>query len=176
MPGLFACAIGPRVASSQLDMRVAACIECVDREGHPRRRLADEQPIREESHGSSFIRQASRPCRCGVPPLPRRRRSRRRAVDAEVSLACTSIVPEGARHDLRRRRDAVASASREATDGKFQIQVFAGRRDRAGPAGGRRGAARHRRDVPHRVLLLLGQGPDLRLRHGGPVRPQRAPA
>ena len=29
------------------------------------------------------------------------------------------------------------------------------RRDRAGPAGARRGAERHRRDVPHRLLLLL---------------------
>ena len=47
------------------------------------------------------------------------------------------------------------------------------RRDRAGPAGGRRRAERHRRDVPDGVLLLFRQGPDLRVRHGGAVRAQQ---
>ena len=50
------------------------------------------------------------------------------------------------------------------------------RRDRAGPAGRRRGAERHRRDGPHRFVLLRRQGPDLRVRHRDSVRPQRAPA
>ena len=39
------------------------------------------------------------------------------------------------------------------------------RRDRARPCRRRRRAERHRRDVPHRVLLLLRQGSDLRVRH-----------
>ena len=40
-------------------------------------------------------------------------------------------------------------------------------RERFGESGGRQ-----RRDMPHRELLLLGQGPDLRLRHRGALRPQ----
>ena len=48
-----------------------------------------------------------------------------------------------------------------------------GRRDRARPAGARRRAERHGRDGQHRALLLLGQGPDIHLRHRAAVRAQR---
>ena len=44
--------------------------------------------------------------------------------------------------------------------------------DRAGPLRSRRGVERQRRSLPHRLLLLLGQGSDLRLRHRGAVRAQ----
>ena len=69
-----------------------------------------------------------------------------------------------------------AKAVAEATDNKFQIQVFAAGEIVPGLQAARRGAERHRRDVPHRVLLLLRQGSDLRVRHRGAVRPQRAHA
>ena len=42
------------------------------------------------------------------------------------------------------------------------------RRDRARPAGRRRGAERHRRVRPHGALLLRRQGSDVRVRHGDP--------
>ena len=68
------------------------------------------------------------------------------------------------------------SASPRLTDNKFQIRVFAGRRNRARPAGRRCRAERDGRVRPHRVLLLRRQGSDLRLRHGGAVRAEHAPA
>ena len=49
-----------------------------------------------------------------------------------------------------------------------------GGRDRADAAGGRGGRHRHRRDDAHLLVLLLGQGSDLRARHGDPVRAERA--
>ena len=71
--------------------------------------------------------------------------------------------------------EMMAKVVAEATDNKFQIQTFRRRRNRAGPAGARRRAERHRRDGPHRVVLLLRQGPDLHLRLGGAVRTEHAP-
>ena len=50
------------------------------------------------------------------------------------------------------------------------------RRDRAGPAGARCRAERHRRDGSYRRHLLRRQGSDLRVRHRRPVRHQLAPA
>ncbi len=44
------------------------------------------------------------------------------------------------------------------------------RRDRAGPAGAGRGQQRHGRGLPHRLLLLRRQGPDLRAGLRDPVR------
>ena len=44
---------------------------------------------------------------------------------------------------------------------------FRRRRNRTRPAGRRRGAEWHRRNRPHRLVLLFRQGPDLRLRHLG---------
>ena len=49
------------------------------------------------------------------------------------------------------------------------------RRNRSGPAGARRRAERHRRDGPHRVLLLFRQGSDFHLRLVGAVRAEHAP-
>ncbi len=71
--------------------------------------------------------------------------------------------------------ETMAKAVSDATDGKFQIQVFAGGEIVPRPAGRRRGAERHRRMRPHRFVLLFRQGPDLRVRHLGRVRPERAP-
>ena len=52
---------------------------------------------------------------------------------------------------------------------------FCRRRNRAGAAGPRCRAERHRRDGTYGLLLLLRQGSDLCVRHGGAVRPQPAP-
>ncbi len=68
--------------------------------------------------------------------------------------------------------EMMAKVVGEATDNKFQIQTFAGRRNRSGPAGARRRAERHRRDRAHRLLLLFRQGSDLHLRLVGAVRTQ----
>ena len=69
--------------------------------------------------------------------------------------------------------ETMCKAVAEATDNKFQIQIVRAGEIVPGLPGRRRGAERHRRDRPHRVLLLLRQGPDLRLRHLGAVRPER---
>ena len=61
--------------------------------------------------------------------------------------------------------EVFAKAVAEATDNKFQIQVFAAGEIVPGLQAARRGDQRHGRDVPHRVLLLRRQGPDLRVRH-----------
>ena len=82
----------------------------------------------------------------------------------ELKWRMTSSFPKSL-DTLYGAAEVFAKAVAEATDNKFQIQVFAGRRNRAGPAGGRRGAARHSRNVPYRVLLLFRQGSDLCVRH-----------
>ncbi len=88
----------------------------------------------------------------------RRRRSRSRA---EGAVAADLGLPALARHHLRRGRDL-----RRACEGDDRRQLrdrgVPGRRDRADAAGRRGGRHRHRRDGAHLLLLLLGQGPDLR--------------
>jgi TRAP-type mannitol/chloroaromatic compound transport system substrate-binding protein len=64
-----------------------------------------------------------------------------------------------------------AKSVAESTDNKFQIQVFAGRRDRARPAGADAVTSGTVEMCQH-GLLLLGQGPDVCLRHGRSVRAQ----
>ena len=64
----------------------------------------------------------------------------------------------------------------EATDNKFQIQVFPAGEIAPGAGGRQRGGPRLDRDVPDGELLLLGQGPRLRLRHRRALRPQCPPA
>ena len=59
---------------------------------------------------------------------------------------------------------------------QVQHQGVRGRRDRRRPAGDGCGAERHRGVRPYRRVLLLRQGPDLRVRHEHPVRPQFAAA
>jgi Mrp family chromosome partitioning ATPase len=72
--------------------------------------------------------------------------------------------------------EVMAKMVSDLTDGKFQIQVFAAGEIVPGLQALRCRDQRHRRDVPHRVLLLCRQGSDLRDRGVGAVRPQRAPA
>ena len=52
--------------------------------------------------------------------------ARDRPIDAGDEMAADVELPEVTRHDLRRRRRRFAKAVAEATDDKFQIQVFAG--------------------------------------------------
>jgi len=68
--------------------------------------------------------------------------------------------------------DVFAKAVAEATDKQVPDSSIRRRRDRTGACCCRRGAKRHGRDVRYGVLLLFWQGPDLRIRHGGAVRPQ----
>ena len=56
----------------------------------------------------------------------------------------------------------------EATGGKFQIQVGCRGRNRPRPAGAGRRDRGHGRGLPHRRLLQLGQGSDLRAWLGVP--------
>ena len=93
----------------------------------------------------------------------------------EIKWRLTSSFPK-ALDTLFGAANIFAQSVGEASDGKFQIETFAAERDRARAQGRRRGQRRHRRDVPHGELLLLGQGPDLRLRHGGPLRAEQPPA
>ena len=91
-------------------------------------------------------------------------------IEPEGHLAPDVVLPEVARHDLWRRRSACRRCCREATDGNFQIQVFAGRRNRSRPAGGRRGGGRHGRGLPHGRPTITGA----RTRPGRWARPCRS--
>src|SRR3977135_432862 len=81
----------------------------------------------------------------------------------ELKWRCTSSFPKSL-DTIYGASEVFAKAVAEATDNKFQIQVFAAGEIVPGlqPA-----------DARHRVLLLRRQGPDLRLRHGGSVRAQQ---
>ena len=100
----------------------------------------------------------------------RRGRDRRcgagyRAVAARDQVAPDLELPEVARHDLRRRRGRSRKRCGEATDGKFQIQIFAAGEIVPGLQAAdavQNGTVEMR---PHRVLLLRRQGSDLRVRH-----------
>ena len=91
----------------------------------------------------------------------------------ESQVALYDKLAEVARHDLRRRRD-LRQGGRRSDRQQVPDPGFRRGRDRAGPAGRRRGHRRHRRDVPHRVLLLFRQGPDVHLRHLAAVRAEQA--
>ena len=104
------------------------------------------------------------------------RRTGHRAVDAGAQVAPDVELSQVARHDLRRAPRLFAKAVAEATDNKFQIQVFAAGEIVPGLQvldAVQNGTVEMR---PHRAVLLLRQGSDLRLRHRRAVRPQRAPA
>ncbi|CAA9558807.1 MAG: TRAP transporter solute receptor, unknown substrate 6, partial [uncultured Thermomicrobiales bacterium] len=95
-----------------------------------------------------------------------------RAGRARDPLALHLELPQVARHDLRRQRGLREGRGR---DDRRQVPGpgLRVRRARARPAGGRRGDQRHRRVLPHLVLLLRRQGPDLHLRHQPAVRAQQ---
>ena len=69
--------------------------------------------------------------------------------------------------------EVFAKAVAEATDNKFQIQLFAAGEIVPALAGRGRSQQRHRRDVPYGFLLLHRQGSDVRLRHRSAVRPEQ---
>ena len=96
------------------------------------------------------------------------------AVDAGDQVAPDGELAEVARHAVGRRRDDGQARCRGHRQ-QIPDSDLCRRRNRAGPAGARRRAERHRRDGPYRVLLLFRQGPDFRVRHGGAVRPEPAP-
>ena len=87
----------------------------------------------------------------------------------EIKWRLTSSFPKSL-DTIYGAGEVLAKAVSAMTDGKFQIQVFAAGEIVPGPAGAGCGQQRHRRDVPHRLLLLRRQGPDLRLGFGHPVR------
>ena len=64
----------------------------------------------------------------------------------------------------------------EATDNKFQIQLFAAGEIVPALQVLDAAAKLHRRDLPHRHVLLYRQGPDLGAVLRRPVRPQQPPA
>ena len=109
-------------------------------------------------HETSSISEGSRRGRCRVH---RGRGAGDRAVDADDQMAHAVQLAEVARHDLRRRRDDV-QGGRRGDRRQVPDPGLRRRRNRAGPAGRRCRAERHRRDRPHRLVLLFRQGPDLR--------------
>ena len=118
----------------------------------------------------SFIKKAG--LMAGGASACRHRGARHRAGGAGDQMAPDVELPEVARHDLRRRRDLRQGGGRGHRR-QVPDRGLRGRRDRAGPARrSTRCTNGTRRNLPHRLLLLLGQGPDLRLRHGGAVRPE----
>ena len=78
-------------------------------------------------------------------------------------------LPQEPRHDLRRRRDD-QQARRRGDQQQVPDPDLRGRRDRARVRRGRRRAAGHGAVRAYRAVLLLRQGPDVRLRLRDPVR------
>ena len=111
-----------------------------------------------------------RPCRAAAVAAPAIAQS-----TPEVKWRLTSSFPKSL-DTIYGGAEVFAKRVAEATDNKFQIQVFAAGEIVPGLQVARRRAERHRRDGPYGVLLLFRQGPDLRLRHRAAVRPERAPA
>ncbi len=103
------------------------------------------------------------------------RHARDRAVAARGEVAADLELPEVARHDLRH-----GAAVFQARQRRHRRQVpdpgLRARRDRAGPAGARRGHLRHGRMRAFADLFLHRQGPDAGARHRHPLRPERPPA
>ena len=91
----------------------------------------------------------------------------------EIKWRLTSSFPKSL-DTIYGAAEVFSKAVAEATDNKFQIQVFAAGEIVPGLQAADAVSQRHRRDVPHRVLLLCRQGPDLRVRHRDSVRPQSA--
>ena len=115
-----------------------------------------------------FLKAAGVGCR-----RDRGRHARDRAVDAGAQVAAARRAFRSRSTPSTARAEVFAKAVAEATDNRFQIQVFAAGEIVPGLQAARRRAERHRRDVPHRVVLLFRQGSDLRLRHRGAVRAQQ---
>ena len=101
-------------------------------------------------------------------------RPRHRAVDAGTQMAPDGELAKIARHAVGRRRGDGQARCRSHRQ-QVPDPDLRRRRNRSGPAGARCRAERHRRDGTHGVLLLLRQGSDVCVRHGGAVRPQPAP-
>ena len=118
---------------------------------------------------TSSIHEGRRSRRC----RQRGRRAGHRAVDAGAQMAHDHELAEVARHAVRRRGND-GQGGRRGDRQQVPDPGVRRRRNRAGPAGRRCGAERHRRMRPHRLVLLFRQGPDLRLRHLGRVRSEPA--
>ena len=134
-----------------------------------------------ESPGVSScnVANSSAPPVSAVPPSRPPARSRRPPSPSptpEIKWRLASSFPKsldtiyGARRDLRQARRR--GDRQQVPDPRLRR-----RRDRARPAGARRGAERHRRDGPHRLLLLLSaRTRPSRFGTARAVRPERAPA
>ena len=107
----------------------------------------------------AFLKQAAAGVAAGAVAAPAIR-----AIAAGHPVAPGLELSEEPRHDLRHGR-----VDRQARRGDHRRQIpdprVCGRRNRAGPAGARRGAERHRRMRSYRVLLLRRQGSGVRVRH-----------
>ena len=115
-------------------------------------------------------RRRRRRCRRGVGA----RRTGNRADQSQDYLAPDVVVPEELLgHDLWRRADALRSMCRKSTDGNFDDPGLRRRRDRAGLQAADAVAAGTVEAVPHGLLLLLGQGPDMGTRLGRAFWAQR---
>ena len=86
--------------------------------------------------------------------------ARHRPIAPELKWRMTSSFPK-ALDTIYGAAETFAKYVAEATDDKFQIQVFAAGEIVPGLEAANAVSSRHRRDVPYRVLLLLGQGSDL---------------
>ena len=89
----------------------------------------------------------------------------------QVAPARRAFRRASTRSTAARKRSAKRVAA--ATNSKFQIQVFAGGEIVPGVRRGRRRAERRRSSAPHGAVLLLRQGPDVRVRLRDSVRHER---
>jgi hypothetical protein len=144
---------------------------------------SDNQPVVSSKEGRLFFEAAHGRILNG-PPFPyqahrhrrcdRRRHRTRGARAGRHPLAPGFQLPEVARHHLWRCRSFCQGRQGHVGRQVRDLRAF-GRRADASVRRGRRRAERHRRDVPHRALLLLRQEPRLRPGFGRAVRPERTP-
>ena len=93
----------------------------------------------------------------------------------ELRWRLTSSFPKSL-DTLYGASEIFAKAVAQASDNKFQIQVFAAGEIVPGLAAADAVQSGHSRDVPHSIVLLLWKRSDVRIRHVGPVRAQRTNA
>ena len=115
----------------------------------------------------------------GARRLGRRCRARHRAIDAGDEMAADGELGRNRSIRSTARLRVFRQARRRSDRQQIPDPGFRRRRNRARPAGARRGAERHGRDRPHRVAIITSArtrpSPSARRCRSGSIRASRMP-